>query len=158
MIAQGLQLSHFCIEVAAKLACVVGVCSKLLDIAADDPRPLPLMVGSDSVATNHDRPTGVPLSFQLTEHPVSAPSSEISAVLKSDPTRADLSDDADGFEEEARPFAVDAFALGVGAGDVLAGGRPNDDVGKSSKVGKQSFAGERPDVVIDQHSGVVLGI
>jgi hypothetical protein len=107
---------------APKLALVVGVCIKLLDVTADDPRALPLMIGTDVVATNHDRPAGVVEAFQLTENPVSAASSEVSAVLKSEPTRADLSDDADGFEEEARPFAVDAFALGVGAADVLAGG------------------------------------
>ncbi|SUW17336.1 Uncharacterised protein [Brevundimonas diminuta] len=131
---------------------------KLFDIAPDDPRSGTLMVGADVASTNHGRPAGVVAVFQCSEDGVSAPSSEISAVLKSDPTRADLSDDADGFEEEARPLAVDALALGVGAADVLAGRRPNDDVGKSSKVGSQSIRRERADVVIDQDSGIVLGI
>jgi len=94
---------------------------KLFCVTADDPRALPLMIGADVVATNHDRPAGVVEAFQLTEHPVSAASSEVSAVLKSEPTRADFSDDADGFKEEPRPFAIDALAFGVGAADVLAG-------------------------------------
>lgn len=158
MIAHGLQLSHFCMEGAPKLALVVGVCIKLLDIAADEPCALPFMVGADVVATHHDRPAGVAMSLQRTENPVCAASSEISAVLKSEPTRAALSDDADGFEVEARPLAFDAFAFGVGAADVLAGRRPNDEVGKSSKVASDAIRREVADIVIDQHSGVVFGV
>lgn len=85
------------------------------------------MVGADVVATDHERPAGVAEVLQLTEHPVSAPSSEVSAVLKSEPTRADFSDDADGFEVEAAPLAFDALAFGVGWADVLAGRASDDD-------------------------------
>lgn len=115
------------------------------------------MVGADVVATDHVRPAGVAETFQLTEHPVSAPSSEVSAVLKSEPTRADLSDDSDGFEEEARPLAFDAPALGVGAGDVLTRRGPNDDVGNNSICGK-SGSRERADFVIDFHPRIVFGV
>ena len=116
------------------------------------------MIGFDVVATNHERPAGVAERLQRREDGVSAPSSEISAVLKSEPTRSDLSDDADGFEEEARTLAFDAFAFGVGAGDVLAGGASDDDTRKRSKVCKQACRCERADIVIDRNSRVILGI
>jgi len=115
------------------------------------------MVGADVVATDHERPAGVAEVLQLTEHPVSAPSSEVSAVLKSEPTRADLSDDADGFEEEARPGSFDAAALGVGAGDVLAGRTSDDNSGNNSICGK-SGSGERAHVVIEFHSRIVFSV
>lgn len=93
------------------------------------------MVGSDPgsaftvASTDHERPAGVAEFFQCSEHEVCASSSEISAVLKSEPTRADFSDDADGFEVETAPLAFDAFAFGVGWADVLARGAPDDDSG-----------------------------
>lgn len=131
---------------------------KLRRIEADEPGSLALMVGADMDSTHHARFDGVAERLQLAEHPVSASSSEVSAVLKSEPTRADLSDDADSLEEEARPLAVDTFSLGVRAADVLAGWRPNDDVGNSSKVCSEALGRERADVVIDRHSGVVFGV
>ena len=73
----------------------------LCDIAADEPASGPFMVGADVSSTNHERPAGVAECFQRSEDGVSASSSEISAVLKSEPTRAALSDDADRIEEEA---------------------------------------------------------
>ncbi|MDO8800068.1 MAG: hypothetical protein Q7J39_06995 [Phenylobacterium sp.] len=91
------------------------------EVAADEPGPgafvVPANAGRDfSVAnTDHEWPAGVAEFRQCIDDPVCPASSEISAVLKSEPTRADLSDDADSFEEEAGSFAVDAFALGVGA-------------------------------------------
>lgn len=88
---------------------------KLRFIAADEPASLALVVAADIVNTDHEWPAGVAEFRQRGDDPVCAASSEISAVLKSEPTRADLSDDADGFEEEPGPFAVDALALGVGA-------------------------------------------
>lgn len=85
------------------------------------------MVGADVASTDHKRPAGVADGLQRSEDGVSAPSSEISAVLKSEPTRADFSDDADGFEVEAAPLAFDALAFGVGWADVLAGRASDDD-------------------------------
>lgn len=73
------------------------------------------MVGADIVSTHHTRFDGVAERFQFSEQPVSAASSEIRAVLKSEPARAAISDKPDGFEVEARPLAFDPFALGVGA-------------------------------------------
>jgi hypothetical protein len=78
------------------------------------------MVCAGIVSTNHEEPAGVVECFQCGLDPVSAPSSEISAVLKSEPTRSALSDNADGFEVEARPLAIDTLAFGVSAADVLA--------------------------------------
>lgn len=126
------------------------------------------MVRPNVVATDHERPAGVAEAFQRTENPVCASSSQVRAVLKSDPTSAassafaaealDLPDDADGLEIEPASLPVDALPLGVGAADILAGRGASDEIGKSSNVGKQSFAGERADIVIDQDSGIVFGI
>ena len=77
------------------------------------------MVGANAVSTHHARLDGVAERFQFIEQPVSAASSEIRAVLKSEPARAAISDQADGFEVEARPLPVDASPFGVGAADVL---------------------------------------
>jgi hypothetical protein len=38
------------------------------------------------------------------------------------------------------------------------GGEPNDEIGKSSRVGKESRSGEVADVGIEEDSGVVLGV
>lgn len=106
----------------------IGV-GNLGEVASDEPRPRALVVGSDIASTDHERPAGVAEFFQCSEHEVCASSSEISAVLKSEPTRADFSDDADGFEVEAAAVAFDAFAFGVGGADVLAGRTSDDDSG-----------------------------
>lgn len=116
------------------------------------------MVGADVVSTDHERPAGVAERFQRSEDRVCAPSSEISAVLKSEPTRSDFSDDANGFKEETGALAFDALTLGVGAGDVLAGRASDDDAGKSSKVCEQAGRRERADIVIDGDPRIVLGI
>lgn len=116
------------------------------------------MIGPDISSTNHERPAGVAEAFQRGENGVCAPSSEIRAVLKSEPTRADLSDDADGFEEEARPLAIDAFAFGVGGADVLAGWASDDDLGEKPKVSNKSVCRKGANVVIDQNAWVVFGI
>ncbi|OGT55462.1 MAG: hypothetical protein A3E01_09130 [Gammaproteobacteria bacterium RIFCSPHIGHO2_12_FULL_63_22] len=116
------------------------------------------MVGSDVRSTYHERPAGVADVFQCSEHGVSAPSSDISAVLKSEPTRAALSDDADGFKEEAGPFAFDAFAFGVGAADVLAWRRSDDDGWKLSNISQKSLCGESADIFINRNPRIVLRI
>lgn len=116
------------------------------------------MVGPDVASTDHKRPAGVAEFFHRNEDGVSTASSEISAVLKSDPTRSALSDNTDDFEDEAAALAFDTRTIGVGAGDVLAGIGGDEKFGKSSNVGSHLVRCERPDVVIDFHSGVVLGI
>lgn len=131
----------------------------LVGVATNDPDSGSDVVGADISSTNHDRPAGVAKALQAGKNPVCPLSSEISAVLQSEPTRTAFSDDACRLKEEAAPRPVDPFALGiVGAGDVLAGGRPNDDVWKSSKVGEESISRERADIVIDADIGVVLAI
>jgi len=87
------------------------------------------MVGADVASTDHKRPAGVAEFFQCREGEVCASSSEISAVLKSEPTRADFSDDAGCFEVEAAALAFDAFTFGVGGADVLAGRASDNDSG-----------------------------
>lgn len=114
------------------------------------------MVGADIRSTHHARLAGVAERVQLAEQPVSAASSQISAVLKSGPARAAISDQADGFEVKARPFALDPFATGVGAGDVLARRATDDDVGKDAKVGNKLSCRESTDVVVDADMGIVL--
>jgi len=129
----------------------------LFRVEPDDPASLSLMwaVGEE-VNTNHKRPAGVADCLQRSEHGVSASSSEISAVLKSEPTRAALSDKSDGFKEEARPFAFDSAAFRVGAGDVLTGRTSDEDVGQSSEVGKNSFFREGSNVIVNQNPRIVL--
>jgi len=130
----------------------------LLKVAPDNPRPRALVVGSDVSSTDHKRPAGVADCLQRSENGVSAPSSEISAVLKSEPTRADFSDDADCFEVETRPLAFDAAAFCVGAADVLAG-RASDDVsGEKPEIVAESICRESADIVIQDHPRIVFGI
>ena len=114
------------------------------------------MVGADIVSTHHARFDGVAERFQFSEQPVSAASSEIRAVLKSEPARAAISDQTDGFEVEARPFAVDASPFGVGAGDVLARRAADDDVGQDSKVGNKASCCEAAHVLVESDMGIVL--
>lgn len=114
------------------------------------------MVGADIRSTHHARLAGVAERVQFAEQPVSAASSEISAVLKSEPARAAISDKPDGFKVEARAFALDPFAPGVGAADVLARWAADDDVGKDAKVENKSSCRESTDVVVDADMGIVL--
>ena len=137
--------------------CDTGV-GKLFGVVADKPGPLADVVGANAVSTHHARFDGVAERFQFSEQPVSAASSEISAVLKSEPARAAISDKPDGFEVEARPLAVDPFALGVGAADVLAGRAADDDVGQDSKVGNKVSCRESAHVLVESDMGIVLCI
>jgi hypothetical protein len=114
------------------------------------------VIGSDVSSTNHKRPAGVAECFQCREDGVSSPSSEIRAVFKSEPTRTDFSDDADSFEVEAAALTFDAFAFGVGAGDVLAGRASDDNGRKSSEISKKLICCERTDIVIDANLWIVL--
>lgn len=116
------------------------------------------MVGSNVASTNHDRPAGVADCLQCSDDGVSAASSEISAVLKSEPTSSDFVDDADGFEVEARALPFDAFALGVGAADILAGRGADDDGRKSSKISEKSVCRKCADIVVNLHAWIVFGI
>lgn len=116
------------------------------------------MVGADIRSTHHARFAGVAERFQFIEQPVSAASSEISAVLKSEPARAAISDQADRFEIEARAFAFDPLAFGVGAGDVLARRRSDDDVGEETEVGNKSSCCEFADVFVEPDMGIVLRV
>nr|WP_237267717.1 hypothetical protein [Tardibacter chloracetimidivorans] len=136
-------------------AMAVGVCN-LLKVASDEPTPGPFVIGADVPSTYHERPAGVVERFQCSEHGVSAPSSEISAVLKSEPTRAALSDKADGFEIEAGPFAFDATAFGVGAADVLTRRASGDEVGKVSEISQKPLCREGSYIVIKADPRVVL--
>jgi hypothetical protein len=135
----------------------IGV-GKLLGIVADEPGPLADMIGADITSSHHARFAGVAERFQRSEQPVSAASSEIRAVLKSEPARAALSDKPDGFEVEAGSLSVDSLAFRVGAADVLARRRPDDDVGKDAKVGNKSSCREAADVVVESDIGVVLRV
>lgn len=128
----------------------------MLDIAPDDPTPGPFVIGSDVSSTNHKRPAGVAEFFQRSEDGVSAPSSEIRAVFKSEPTRTALSDDADGFEVEPAALAFDTFTFGVGAGDVLARRASDDDGRKSSEISKNSICREGANIVIYPDAWVIL--
>ncbi|ANV26864.1 hypothetical protein BA939_23605 [Rhizobium sp. S41] len=114
------------------------------------------MIGSDVPSTYHERPAGVAECFQCSEDGVSAPSSEIRAVFKSEPTRTAFSDDADCFEVEPAALAFDAFAFCVGAGDILARGASDDDRRESSGISNNSICCERADIVIDKDIRVVL--
>ncbi len=116
------------------------------------------MVGADIVSTHHTWFAGVAERFQRSEQPVSAASSQISAVLKSEPARAALFDKPDGFEVEARAFAFDPLAFGVGAVDVLARRRSDDDVGKESDVGNKSGCRESADVFVEPDMGIILRV
>jgi hypothetical protein len=116
------------------------------------------MVRADIFSSHHARFAGVAERLQEKEQPVSAASSQISAVLKSEPARAALSDKPDGFEVEARPLAFDSPAFGVGAGDVLARRRADDDVGEHPKVGKKSSCREGAHVLVESDMGIVLRV
>ena len=116
------------------------------------------MVGADIVSTHHARFAGVAERFQHSEHPVSAASSEVSAVLKSEPARAAIADQADGFEVESRTLAIDPAPFGVGDRDVLARRAADDDVGEHPKIRKKSSCREGPDVFVEKDMRVVLRV
>lgn len=116
------------------------------------------MAGADVSSTHHACFNGVAERLQRIEQPVRATSSEVSAVLKSEPARAAFSDQPDGFEVEARPRAVDAFAPGVGAADVLTRRAARDKVGQETEVGNKSPCGEGADVVVEADMGIVLRV
>jgi hypothetical protein len=116
------------------------------------------MAGTDISSTHHARFDGVAERLQRIEQPVRAASSEVSAVLKSEPARAAFSDQPDGFEVESRPRAVDAFAPCVGAADVLARRAARDKVGQETNVGNKSPCGEGADVVVEADMGIVLRV
>jgi hypothetical protein len=116
------------------------------------------MVGADIVSTHHARLAGVAERFQCIEQPVSAASSEVTAVLKSEPARAAISDQTDGFDVETRPFAFDTFAFGVGAGDVLARRAADNDVGQEAEIGNKSSCVEGSDVIIEADMREILRI
>lgn len=138
--------------------------ANLLEIATDKPAPLALVVCADTCpcatrivsSTYHARPAGVADCLQRSDDGVSAPSSEISAVLKSKPTRAALSDNADGFEVEARPLPLDTAPFRVGTADILAWGAADDNGRKSSKIEEKSDCRKGADIVIDLHVRIVL--
>ncbi|KGJ12735.1 hypothetical protein IT40_01050 [Paracoccus versutus] len=131
---------------------------KLFGVAADEPGPLADMVGADIRSTHHAWPAGVAERFQLVEQPVGAASSEHRAVLKSEPARPAFSDQADGLEVETGPFALDALALRVGAGDILAGRRSDDDLGQASEVGNKSSCREVADIGVESDMRKILRI
>ena len=116
------------------------------------------MVGADMVSTHHARFAGVAERFQRIEQPVSAASSEVTAVLKSEPARAAISDQTDGFEVETGALALDPFAFGVGAGDILARRAADDDVGEESEIGNKSSCREGSDVVVEADMREILRI
>ena len=131
---------------------------KLPGIETDEPGPLADMAGTDISSTHHARFAGVAERLQRIEQPVRTTSSEVSAVLKSEPARAALSDQADGFAIEARPRAVDPFAPGVGAADVLARRAADDEVWQETEVGNKSPCRESADVVVEADMGIVLRV
>ncbi len=116
------------------------------------------MVGVDVASTYHARPAGVADCLQRSDDGVSSASSEISAVLKSEPTRTALSDNADGFEIEPAALAFDAPPFGVGAADVLAWGTSNNEGRKSSKISEKSVCRKGAYIVIHSHMRVVFGV
>lgn len=127
-------------------------------IKPDEPASLALVIGADVSSTDHEWPAGVADCRQRIDDPVCASSSEISAILKSEPTRSAFVDKPDRFEVEPAALSVDALAFGVGAADVLAWRRADDDVGKSMTVPNKSVCSKGGDVVINRDSRVVLGI
>jgi hypothetical protein len=131
---------------------------ELVGIEADKPGSFALMVGADVSSTHHAWFAGVAERRQRIEQPVSAPSSEMSAVLKSEPARAAVSDQPDGFEVEPRPLAVDPAPARVGDRDVLAGRTADDDVGQEAEVGNKSGCVEGTDILVEADMGIVLRV
>jgi hypothetical protein len=116
------------------------------------------MVGADIRSTHHAWPAGVAERIQLAEDPVRAASSQVRAVFKSEPARPAVSDQPDGLEVEARAFALDTLALRVGAADVLAGRRADDDLGQAAEVGNKSSCREVADIRVESDMREVLRI
>jgi hypothetical protein len=114
------------------------------------------VVGADVSSTNHEWPAGVADCRQCIDDPVCASSSEISAILKSEPTRAAFVDKSDGLEVETASLSVDAFAFCVGAADILARRASDDDIWKSNTVPNKSVCGKSCDVVINWHSRIIF--
>jgi len=116
------------------------------------------VVGAEISSTHHARFAGVAERRQRIEQSVRAASSEMSAVLKSEPARAAVSDQTDGFVVEPRPLAIDPASLDVGDRDVLAGRTADDDVGQEAEVGNKSSCREAAYVPVEAGIRIVLRV
>ncbi|BGE85118.1 hypothetical protein Ms3S1_15540 [Methylosinus sp. 3S-1] len=129
--------------------------SDLRGVESNDPHSLSFVIGADMVSTHHERPSGVSDLLQCAEHSVCAASSEARDIFKSDPTRSQISDEADGREEEPGALAVDSLAARVGCARVLAGRASDEQVGTISEIGNNSPCGELSNIVIHPHAGEI---
>jgi hypothetical protein len=105
---------------------------------------------ADRPSTHHERPCVVTDFFQVSEHPVSASSTQSRDVLNEAPARAYSGDDPRQLEPETGACSADPFTLPGGA-DVLTWESADDEI-DSSKSGRV----ERSDVVVDRDAGPVL--
>jgi hypothetical protein len=110
--------------------------------------------GMDS--THHERPDGVACFFQFIVNPVIAASPEARHVLKENPTGSHFSHQPHGVKEQSGALAIDAAPLRVRRRGVLAGRASADDVGKVSEIASKPICGERSDVIVHPHAGIVL--
>jgi len=65
-------------------------------------------------STHHERPAGVPESFQVAEHDIGSPSAESRDVLSDDPIGSGLSNNPVHLFPESTSFSFDASALASG--------------------------------------------
>lgn len=120
---------------------------------AHDPDPLSLVRGANVVSTHHERPSGVPESFQTFEDNVGPTSSQSRDIFSEYPTRPDKLNDSEHFEPEARPRTFEARAF-AGARDVLTGEAAGDgvDSSQSENSGRCNIS----HVLKDRNAGEIL--
>jgi len=100
-------------------------------------------------STHHERPAGVPLFFQVSEHLVRVLSAQARDVLKETPRRSCFPDDSEQLGPEPSVVGF-SFSLS-GEGDRLTGEPPGDDIDPSKPKSRNIM-----DILVDRHIGPVF--
>jgi hypothetical protein len=124
--------------------------------SSNDPHPMPSMGRADVLSTDHERPTGVAASFQCSEHPVSAESSEARHVFNDEKNGSQSPDEPEHLppgKPAARPLAKSrAFARNADVGThKAADDRVNATAGTSNSINC-----DRSDITPPRKIGPVL--
>ena len=138
----------FCIDGASWFAVAVAV-------ASHDPDPLPDVRGIDGCSRNNNRPPGVAVGLQVSEHLVEPQCDVTNNVFSNDPSGSDFANKSAHFRPEmARVLLASLFA---GVRERLAGVAAADDIDGTDSVGSKSSCGEASHVVVTGDTGPVLG-
>lgn len=138
---------HFCIDGHSWFAVAVAV-------ASHDPNPLSDVRCVDGCSRNNNRPPGVAVAFQVSEHLVEPQGDVTSNVLSNDPSGSDFANNSAHCRlEVARVIGAGSLAC---VAERLAWIASGDHVDRSDSVGSKPGSVKVSNVVIDRHLRPVL--